>query len=262
MDINGKFREASEAATFQRAQEAIKILSEILNQGKNVAPSTMITVLIKRAECYFSEGQHNNALMDFQEIIKLGYPIKTNQSLLYIYHDCKLKITVDDAIDDLREIQLKFIQLNALLATYFELHAVLHDWSKACQAALHMYLLNPPIWYLKSTINNLKILHKATRLRNQGRLSYEQSSITTAHEYIYSFWIDFFSEAINSNSTSCEERELPAQVPVLVFDNYEKKPETLVIRILEQQKHIRTGDLVKTIDMNSIRSIINVKRNN
>ncbi|CAF4192800.1 unnamed protein product, partial [Rotaria sp. Silwood2] len=33
-------------------------------------------------------------------------------------------------------------------------------------------------------------------------------------------------------------------------------PETLVIRILEQQKHIRTGDLVKTIDMNSIRSII------
>ncbi|CAF2745002.1 unnamed protein product, partial [Rotaria sp. Silwood2] len=129
------------------------------------------------------------------------------------------------------------IQLNALLgkrghslkdlndywdvATYFELHAVLHDWSKACQAALHMYLLNPPIWYLKSTINNLKILHKATRLRNQGRLSYEQSSITTAHEYIYSFWIDFFSEAINSNSTSCEERELPAQVPVY-FPNEKK----------------------------------------
>ncbi|CAF4618675.1 unnamed protein product, partial [Rotaria sp. Silwood2] len=118
------------------------------------------------------------------------------------------------------------IQLNALLATYFELHAVLHDWSKACQAALHMYLLNPPIWYLKSTINNLKILHKATRLRNQGRLSYEQSSITTAHEYIYSFWIDFFSEAINSNSTSCEERELPAQVPVY-FPN-EKKNNVLV----------------------------------
>ncbi|CAF4425220.1 unnamed protein product [Rotaria sp. Silwood2] len=41
-----------------------------------------------------------------------------------------------------------------------------------------------------------------------------------------------------------------------------QEPETLVIRILEQQKHIRTGDLVKTIDMNSIRSIINVKRNN
>ncbi|CAF4099468.1 unnamed protein product, partial [Rotaria sp. Silwood2] len=193
------------------------------------------------------------------------------------------------------------IQLNALLgkkghslkdlndywdvATYFELHAVLHDWSKACQAALHMYLLNPPIWYLKSTINNLKMLHKGTCLRDQERLSCEQSSITTAHEHIYSFWIEFFSDAINSNSTSSEERELPAQVPILVCDNYEKsdgepvnniyveanlhlnfhtgqEPETLVIRILEQQKHIRKGDLVKTVDMNSIRSIINVKRDN
>ena len=122
------------------------------------------------------------------------------------------------------------IQLNALLgkkgrslrgltdywdvATYFELHAVQCDWSKACLAALHMYLLNPPIWYLKSTINNLKILHQATRLRDQQK-AHEQSSINaTVDEDVYSFWIDFFSDAINSNSTSNEERELPAQVPV------------------------------------------------
>jgi hypothetical protein len=76
-----------------------------------------------------------------------------------------------------------------------------------------MYLLNPPIWYLKSTINNLKILHQATRIRDQQRLR-EQSQTTSADEDIYSFWIDFFSDAINSNSNSSEERELPAQVPV------------------------------------------------
>jgi len=76
-----------------------------------------------------------------------------------------------------------------------------------------MYLLNPPIWYLKSTINNLKILHQATRIRAQQRAR-EQSQMITRDENIYSFWIDFFSDAINSNSTSSEERELPAQVPV------------------------------------------------
>ena len=121
------------------------------------------------------------------------------------------------------------IQLNALLgkkgrslrnltdywdvATYFELHAVQGDWTKACLAALHMYLLNPPIWYLKSTINNLKILHQATRLRDQQKIR-EQPSNNNNNDEIYSFWIDFFSDAINATSTSVEDRELPAQVPV------------------------------------------------
>ena len=99
------------------------------------------------------------------------------------------------------------------VATYFELHAVQHEWAKACQAALHMYLLNPPIWYLKSTIYNLKILHRATILRNQQR-SNEKSKQMTAEESIYSFWIDFFGDAIDSYSSTDEQQELPAQVPV------------------------------------------------
>ena len=100
------------------------------------------------------------------------------------------------------------------VATYFELHAVQRDWSKACLAALHMYLLNPPIWYLKSTINNLKILHQATRLRDQQKVREQSLNSAADDEEVYSFWIDFFSDAINSNSASTEERELPAQVPV------------------------------------------------
>jgi mitogen-activated protein kinase kinase kinase 5 len=102
------------------------------------------------------------------------------------------------------------------VATYFELHTIRDDWTKACQAALHMYLLNPPIWYLKSTINNLKIFHQAIRMRDQQKPR-EQSPVQTAEEDIYSFWIDFFSDAINSNSISSEQSELPAQVPVCSF---------------------------------------------
>jgi hypothetical protein len=121
------------------------------------------------------------------------------------------------------------IQLNALLgkigrslkdfndywdvATYFELHAILHDWPKGCQAALHMYLLNPPIWYLKSTINNLKILHQATSIHGPPKTR-EQSQMITADEGLFRFWIDFFNDAIDSNSSSSE---LPAQVPVCCF---------------------------------------------
>ncbi|CAF4592052.1 unnamed protein product [Rotaria sp. Silwood1] len=246
-----------------------------------------------------SNCQDQDSLEKAIEWYRRGFAADPN-----IYAGINLLLLLAITTDDLRrnnEAYKIIIQLNTLLgkkghslkdlndywnvATYFELHAVLHDWSKACQAALHMYLLNPPIWYLKSTINNLKILHQATRLRDQEQLSRGQSPIITADEQIYSFWIDFFSDAINSNSTSSEERELPAQVPVLVCDTYEKtdgapvnnfyveahlqlnfhtgqEPETLVIRIIEQQKQIRKGDLVKTIYMNSIRSIINVKRDN
>ncbi|UJR22105.1 hypothetical protein I4U23_025170 [Adineta vaga] len=210
-----------------------------------------------------------------------------------------LAIKIEDLKDN-NEAYRIIIQLNALLgkkgrslrdltdywdvAVYFELHAVQRDWSKACLAALHMYLLNPPIWYLKSTINNLKILHQATRMRDKEKLR-EQSSTTSDDETVYSFWIDFFSDAINSNSTTTVERELPAQVPILVCDNYEKhdgttlknvyveshlqlnfhtgsEPETLVIYTLTSQKSTQTDVLVKTINMDSIRSIINVKRDN
>ncbi|CAF5136927.1 unnamed protein product, partial [Rotaria magnacalcarata] len=121
-------------------------------------------------------------------------------------------------------------------------------------------------------------------MRNQQKPR-EQPSTSSDDEDVYSFWIDYFSDAINSNLTSNEEKELPAQVPILVCDNYEKndgttlknvyveshlqlnfhtgsEPETLVIRTLEKQKQKQTEESVRTIDMNSIRSIINVKRDN
>lgn len=157
-----------------------------------------------------------------------------------IYAGINLLFLLAIKVDDLKkntEAYRIIIQLNALLgkkgrslrelnnywdvATYFELHAVQHDWSKACLAALHMYLLNPPIWYLKSTIHNLKILHQATRLR-QTTVNREQTTETKdeSNEVIYSFWIDFFSDAINSNSSTAEERELPAQVPVRTLSSH------------------------------------------
>lgn len=99
------------------------------------------------------------------------------------------------------------------VATYFELHAAQGDWSRACLAGLHMYLLNPPIWYLKSTINNLKMLHQATQVRNSLKQR-EQKLSTSDAENVYSFWIDFFTDAIESTSNSPEGNELPAQIPV------------------------------------------------
>ena len=97
------------------------------------------------------------------------------------------------------------------VATFFELHAIQSDWLKACLGALHMYLLNPPMWYLKSTINNLQILDRARKIRDR-RPNADQASSKTAGADTYNFWIDFFRDGIESTSSSSDE--LPAQVPV------------------------------------------------
>ena len=50
-------------------------------------------------------------------------------------------------------------------------------------------------------------------MRDQKKLQ-EQTSNSSNDEDIYSFWIDFFSDAIDSNLIAEDERELPAQMPV------------------------------------------------
>ncbi|CAF1031276.1 unnamed protein product [Rotaria sordida] len=282
--------------------EALNIL-EHLCQTKKTESELSNDVICLCGRIYkdkFTESfcQDQDSLEKAIEWYRRGFAADPN-----IYAGINLLFLLAIKIEDLKknnEVYRIIIQLNALLgkkgrslrdltdywdvATYFELHAVQRDWSKACLAALHMYLLNPPIWYLKSTIKNLKIFHQATRMRDQPKLR-TQHSTNSDDEVVYSFWIDFFSDAINSNSTSPEERELPAQVPILVCDNYEKndgttlknvyveshlqlnfhtgsEPETLVIRTLEKQKQLQKDETVRTIEMNSIRSIINVKRDN
>lgn len=208
-----------------------------------------------------------------------------------------LAITTEDLKQN-NETHKIILQINALLgkkarslkdftdywdvAVYFELHAIQHDWLKACQGALHMYLLNPPAWHLKSTLNNFTILYQAICIRDPER-SRKKPDIPSSDEKLYHFWIDFFKDAIRSYSPIAEERELPAQVPILLCDNYEKtdgtivknifiegnlqlnfhtenERETLAIHVLDEEKQKRMGDLVKKIEMSSIRSITNVKR--
>ncbi|CAF0940704.1 unnamed protein product, partial [Didymodactylos carnosus] len=183
------------------------------------------------------------------------------------------------------------------VATYFELHVVQQEWVKANQAALHMYLLNPPVWYMKSTFFNLKLLHDAIIIRDDRSKNTKESNgkiqsstnsknKTMASEEAFSFWIEFFDDAVQSGQSSANY--LPASMPILICDNYEKKsgvlqthvyleaylqlnfhtdPETLVIRVLNKSDNppatpdipeARSG--VKTIEMQSIRSVINVKR--
>lgn len=124
------------------------------------------------------------------------------------------------------------------------------------------------------------MLHDATTIRDQQKTRPGSTSTEKADEDVYSFWIDFFNDAIESNSNSVDDQGFPASVPILICDNYEKNdgrtlknvyveshlqlnfftgddPETLVIRTLEkqQEQNNNNANLVRKVEMDSIRSI-------
>ncbi|CAM4943397.1 unnamed protein product, partial [Rotaria socialis] len=103
-----------------------------------------------------------------------------------------------------------------------------------------MYLLNPLIWYLKSTINNLKVLHHATRMHDQQKLR-EQPPTSSDDQDVY---------------------KLPVQVPILVLvcDNYEKNDGT-TLKNVYVESHLQLNFHTVHLKKDNYKQI-NVKQDN
>ncbi|VDN02245.1 unnamed protein product [Thelazia callipaeda] len=87
------------------------------------------------------------------------------------------------------------------VATYFEVSVLAEDYPKACQAALKMAILKPPIWFLKSTMENIKLLNRCAATLSPVEKEKQQ----------FLFWSEFFMEAIDS-----EQEIICGRFPVLI----------------------------------------------
>ncbi|CAD5205538.1 unnamed protein product [Bursaphelenchus okinawaensis] len=86
------------------------------------------------------------------------------------------------------------------VATFFEVSVLAEDYNKACQAAEKMAMLKPPTWFLKSTMENIKLISRCAA----------SCSPIEKEKQTFVFWTEFFMEAIEGFS------DTNSRFPVLI----------------------------------------------
>lgn len=101
------------------------------------------------------------------------------------------------------------------VATYFEVSVLAENYQKACEAALMMVKLKPPVWYLKSTMENIKLINRCAATISPIEKEKQQ----------FLFWSEFFMEATEADTDiNCP------RYPVLILElNKEFTPSYLTL---------------------------------
>ncbi|XP_012940311.1 mitogen-activated protein kinase kinase kinase 5 [Aplysia californica] len=113
------------------------------------------------------------------------------------------------------------------VATFFEISVLAEDYSKAVQAADCMYRLEPPEWYLKSTVGNITLI---SRFRKSS-----VKVLSSKDSQLFTFWMDFFIEVSKPLSELTS-----SQFPVLLLEpNREFIPSYIQVNAEIQEKNVR-----------------------
>ncbi|CAF3573555.1 unnamed protein product [Rotaria socialis] len=87
--------------------EAIELISKILGDKSNtVERQVNIVLLNQRATSYFKLQLFTEAFKDMQSSINMGFDIKRDEELLYMYYHAKSKTELSEIINTLEQIKI------------------------------------------------------------------------------------------------------------------------------------------------------------
>ncbi|XP_053396174.1 mitogen-activated protein kinase kinase kinase 5-like isoform X8 [Mercenaria mercenaria] len=116
------------------------------------------------------------------------------------------------------------------VATFFEISVLAQDYGKAVQAAECMFKLEPPYWYLKSTLGNIQLINKFRK----------PSTHTNQETQLFNFWMEFFMEATKSEVS-------PLWYPVLILEpNKVFVPSYLQVNMDEDNKSVHIYNVCRS----------------
>ncbi|EDV25070.1 uncharacterized protein TRIADDRAFT_10277, partial [Trichoplax adhaerens] len=116
------------------------------------------------------------------------------------------------------------------VATFFEVSVLAEDYTKTIIAAECMFKLKPQTWFLKSTLGNISLIKSFRK---------DPEDIMETRDYkVYSFWLDFFTEATQAE---CSD----VRFPVLLMElTNEYIPCYILINTEAEEKSIRLWEVV------------------
>lgn len=88
------------------------------------------------------------------------------------------------------------------VATFFEVSVLAEDYNRACQAAQKMAMLKPPGWFLKSTLENIKLISRCTA----------SFSPVEKEKQTFLFWTEFFMEAVDASDFNTSSLRFPVLI--------------------------------------------------